>query len=69
MYANLQNGITNALAKCDYENIQDQLEVLKKTILFQTNKISWNDFYQKYTDFPKIFQQLERFADTIDKAI
>jgi len=51
MHAILQNGITKALTKCEVENMQELLKIIKKNILFEDNKFFWNDTFKKFKTF------------------
>ncbi|KAL4504375.1 hypothetical protein ABPG72_009821 [Tetrahymena utriculariae] len=65
----LQNSITKALSLCEYDNIQEQLANIKKSIIFEKNKFLWNDASQKFLSFSKIFSDLDKFKNQTNKKI
>ncbi|KAL4456262.1 hypothetical protein ABPG74_014223 [Tetrahymena malaccensis] len=69
MQSLLQNSITKALSLCEYDNIQEQLANIKKSIIFEKNKFLWNDASQKFLTFTKIFSDLEKFKNQTNKKI
>ncbi|EAR96326.1 hypothetical protein TTHERM_00188950 (macronuclear) [Tetrahymena thermophila SB210] len=69
MQSLLQNCITKALSLCEYDNIQEQLVNIKKSIIFEKNKFIWNDASQKFLTFSKIFNDLDKFKNQTNKKI
>ena len=69
MHHILQNGITKTLTKFEVEHIQEQLNIIKKNILFKNNQFFWNYSSEKIEIFSKIIKELEKLADTMNRII
>ncbi|EAR84664.1 hypothetical protein TTHERM_00649330 (macronuclear) [Tetrahymena thermophila SB210] len=69
MQAELQNTIVNALSLFKNQNIQEQLNKMKNSIIFSKNKFIWNDAIQKFSSFAKIFKDLEDIKISTNKKI
>ncbi|EAR84666.1 hypothetical protein TTHERM_00649350 (macronuclear) [Tetrahymena thermophila SB210] len=69
MQAELQNTIVNALSLFQNQNIQEQLNKMKNSIIFSKNKFIWNDAIQKFSSFAKVFKDLEDIKISTNKKI
>ncbi|KAL4477382.1 hypothetical protein ABPG72_002376 [Tetrahymena utriculariae] len=69
MQAGLQNTIANALSLFQNQNIQQQLDKMKNSVIFSKSKFIWNDAIEKFNQFAKIFKDLEDIKISTNKKI
>lgn len=59
----LSKSISKALSLCEYDNIQNELDNIKKCVVFDKNRFLWNDASQKFKSYTTYFHKLENYTD------